>query len=190
MSLPATLLLALLAFGDAGPKGPRPADAASAPKAANPCSLLTSAVIQRVHHAKVLATKPSQSPSDGFTYSQCFYQTEKFAESVVLTITVPDKAQPTAATEFWKEKIVKASQTEVAEETPTTKASAKQHRHKPLAVAGLGDEAWWIGDRNAGALYVRRGERFFRVSVGGGGTKDVKTQQAIALARSVLARLD
>jgi hypothetical protein len=65
-----------------------------------------------------------------------------------------------------------------------------EKKNEPRRLAGLGDEAFWVGDAVTGALYVLRGEVFLRVSVGGPLAQAEKIKRAEALARYALKRLD
>ena len=67
------------------------------------------------------------------------------------------------------------------------KAPLKKPPPKPIA--GLGDEAFWVGDPLSGALYVLKGEIFLRVSVGGPTDEAQKIKRARALASRALKRL-
>ena len=65
-----------------------------------------------------------------------------------------------------------------------------EKKQEPRRVAGLGDEAFWVGDPVTGALYVLRGEVFLRVSVGGSADQSQKIKRATTLAVFALKRLD
>lgn len=155
------------------------------------CKLLSAAEIKRVQQTVLRETKPSVMHSGGtMTMRQCFYRVEDHAASVSLLVAEPAKRPSAAARDFWDATLVKASQTEVqpSGNGEMTKSEAKKLRHKPEPVAGLGEQAWWVGDRTAGALYVLKGDRFFRISVGGK-VDDDKKGRMIALAAIVLKKL-
>lgn len=168
------------------------ADVQTRPRpAVDPCKLLSAAEIKRVQHTVLKETKPSvMSTSGAMSMRQCFYRTESHVDSVSLLVAESGKGQPTAARDYWDSTLVKAADTE----TPPlasgemTKAEAKKQRHKPEPVAGVGDQAWWVGDRATGALYVLSGDRFFRISVGGKVADDKKARM-MALAAIVLKKL-
>jgi hypothetical protein len=65
-----------------------------------------------------------------------------------------------------------------------------EKKNEPRRLAGLGDDAFWVGDPVTGALYVLRGDVFLRVSVGGPPTQAEKIKRARALALYALKRLD
>ena len=54
---------------------------------------------------------------------------------------------------------------------------------------GLGDEAFWMGGRKSGGLYVLKGKRHFRLMLGGEPNQARKIEKATQLARSILGRL-
>jgi hypothetical protein len=56
-------------------------------------------------------------------------------------------------------------------------------------VSGVGDEAWWTGNAQVGALYVLKGDAFLRISVGGGEPERARIERSRLLARRALRRL-
>jgi hypothetical protein len=74
-------------------------------------------------------------------------------------------------------------------EASARKKEEDEEEKKPLEVAGLGDEAFWTGTRIGGALYVLKGNCYFRISVGGAGDQQQKIDKSRKLAESVLKRL-
>jgi hypothetical protein len=158
-----------------------------------PCGLLPSAEITRIHGAKVVETKPSEgTAAASLQMLQCYFRAEDLAESVSLLVAVPSEKHPNAARDYWRATIVRAAEAEVSARssgTELTKAEAKKQRHRPERVEGIGEQAWWVGDRYAGALYVLEGDKFIRVSVGGRLSEKEKKQQARELAAVVLKQL-
>lgn len=157
---------------------------------ADACKLISAAELLRVQHTALKETKPSTMPSSGeMTMRSCFYRAESHADSVSLLLAEPAKRPSTAVREYWDATLVKASQTDATlpPGAEMTKGAAKKQRHKPEKVANVGDQAWWVGDQNAGALYVLVGDRFFRISVGG--KSDDKKARMIALANIVAKKL-
>lgn len=65
----------------------------------------------------------------------------------------------------------------------------ENERNPPQPVAGLGDGAYWSGNPVGGVLYVLKGEKFIRVSVGGPDNQEVKLNKSKAIAGKVLPRL-
>jgi hypothetical protein len=186
-----TLVASLLATSSLLAKD---ADAQARPRpVSDACKLLSAAELKRVQHTVLQDTKASvmQSGAD-ITMRQCFYRGATHADSVSLLLAEPSKRPSSVVREYWESTLVKAAHTEVpaSENGEMTKGQAKKQRHKPEPVAGLGEQAWWVGDRNTGALYVLLGDRFFRISVGGppDQTADKKARMT-ALAKLILKRL-
>jgi hypothetical protein len=58
----------------------------------------------------------------------------------------------------------------------------------PTRIEGLGDAAYWTGRPKRGALYVLKGNSYFRINLGGRDEVDTKIDRCKALAEKVLAR--
>jgi len=56
-------------------------------------------------------------------------------------------------------------------------------------VPGLGQDAYWIGSRVGGALYVLKGNSFIRISVGGAGDRAAKVRRSQMLAQKILPKI-
>ncbi len=161
------------------------------------CALLTRAEIQVVQSEPVEETKPSVQQSGSFLMSQCFFRTATFTKSVSLALAVPDPAKPSALTprEFWRKQFHPPEPVE--EEKPVASTAPKNAEperemgsRKPLVIDGLGEEAYWVGNRITGALYVLQGDAFLRISIGGGEDESVRIKKAKALAEKALKRVD
>jgi hypothetical protein len=63
-------------------------------------------------------------------------------------------------------------------------------REGPRPVPGVGEEAYWVGDRVICALYVLEGDVFVRVSVGGVREEARRLERTKALALRLVERLD
>jgi len=76
---------------------------------------------------------------------------------------------------------------------PRKRAEKKDEKEEtekePEKVEGIGDEAFWTGNRVGGALYVLKGNSYFRISVGGAGDTADKIRKSKILAQSILGRL-
>jgi len=199
--LPAVILLSRQAASSSPPK------TASAAKGAAPaqepdkntdaCALLTRAEIQVVQSEPVEETKPSVQPSGGFVMLQCFYRTTTSAKSVSLALGAPDPAKPSALTprEFWRKQFHPPEPVEeekhVAGKAPKkAEVDREEELRKPRPIDGLGEEAYWVGNRITGALYVLQGDAFLRISIGGGEDESVRIKKAKALAEKALKRVD
>jgi hypothetical protein len=146
---------------------PAPATAAGAESA---CALLSEEDVRRVQGEPVQERKPSEAGRT-FRVIQCFYRTPTFAKSVsvALAVPLPTDAARSGPRDYWR---------------ATFDDSAE-----PRPVPALGDEAFWVGDRVTGALYVLRGDAFLRLSVGGVADEAARLERARVLAESVLPRL-
>ena len=123
---------------------------------------------------------PSEQPAGSFRFTQCFYRTQELSSSVSVAVGVPltdDKRS--GPREYWRAQFKREDREE-----------SDEKKNEPRRLAGLGDEAFWVGDPVTGALYVLRGEVFLRVSVGGPPAQAEKIRRAKALALYALKRLD
>src|SRR5436309_10386483 len=117
------------------------------------CALLPKSDVASLQGETVTQAKASERRSSGLITSQCFYVTTTFAKSVNLTLIRRDPAGRgrQGAAEFWTERFhSRASEQE-------------QERSEPRPVQGVGDEAFWVADRVAAALYVLSGETVVRI---------------------------
>lgn len=162
------------------------------------CSLLTNAEIQTVQGETVQETKPSSQPGGGLVMTQCLFRTSTPDKSVSIAVAAPSSLKPRA---FWMNQF-HSHKAETAEdethsagkETQKTVAERKGEKEedestKPRIIAGVGEEAYWVGGPIVGALYVLRGETFLRISVGGIREEPKRIEKSIALARAALKRL-
>jgi hypothetical protein len=194
-----TICLAILAIATAGcsrsdkpevptatpePKATSSQTSASSPAAkeepsdgAFACTLLTREELEAVQGEPLKSTKASQKSSGGFTFSQCYFELPTTMNSIVLNVTQkaegPDARDPKQS---WQE-IFHAEK------------KGEEGDRRPEKIEGLGDEAFWTGTRVGAALYVLKGNRYIRISVGGAGDRTEKIEKSKALAQSVLKRL-
>ena len=163
------------------------------------CALLTAAEIAAIQNEKVRTTRLSGAPDKGFDVSQCFFTLETFANSISLRVT--QKRAGNGARdprEFWR---LTFDENEGSQEDDRERERArKQAREKfdreeeeesapPMRVAGIGDDAYWMGDQVGGALYVLKGHNYVRISVGGAGDRNTKIKKSTSLAQKVIDRL-
>jgi hypothetical protein len=171
-------------------------------KAVDACALLTSDDIKAVQGEEVKETKPSQRSDASFAIAQCFYTTPTFTKSVSLELTQPAPGSRTNPREFWHDNFTRAAadsdrdrdKDRAKDKDKNAKAGAGRGEEEeggapPQRIKGLGDEAYWINSRVSGALYVLKGDRFIRISLGGTDTDAARQQKAKALAQKALSRL-
>ena len=142
------------------------------------CSLLTSEDIAAVQGEAVVGTKPSQNAAQGLGMYDCFFTLPTFTNSISLSI-IQSGPGPDArdARQSWREALAASN----------AKAS---HKTGPAQIVeGLGEEAFWTGNEKMGALYVLKGPRYLRISVGGAGDQASKIQKCRTLAEAVLQRM-
>ena len=160
------------------------------------CSLLTGDEVQKIEGSPVKDVKPSESSDTSFRFSQCFYTTDTFSQSVSLAVTQrnfdSDKARDPKA--FWKDTFGRyagrANENEDDKEKKKSLAEGDDERAAPpKKVEGVGDDAWWTANRMGGAIYVLKGNVFIRISVGGTDQEEAKIERSKALAAKVLSRL-
>lgn len=176
-----------------------PADPASSSQSkakVDACALLTSAEIEGVQKETVKETKLSGSSNGGFSVSQCFFTLPTFTNSISLQVTQRgDDAAARDPREFWREtfhreqKSEKEREREQKEREKRGGSEEEEEGAPPLKVSGVGDEAFWIGSRVGGALYVLKGNSYLRVSIGGAGAQKDKIQKSKDLAQKIAARL-
>ena len=181
---------------------PSATTAPTAKSKVDPCSLLTSDEIKAVQGEAFANAMRSDRQDGDFIVAQCYYSLPTPVNSVVLNVTTAkDIAGAPSPGTFWKTTFGKeagegAEQKEKAREKKPAAPPAGERREeegeeaaKPEKVNGLGDEAFWVGSRVGGALYVLKKDEFFRISVGGAGDEKLKLNKTKALAESILKRL-
>jgi hypothetical protein len=193
------LSLAAARVGAEGPKHPsrKLADGTEIRPHVNTCRLLTSTEIQAVQGEPVQETKPSSQPGAGLVMSQCLFRTSTPDKSVSLAVAAPSSLKPRA---FWMSQFhPRKAETDENEKQSAGKATKKpvaerkqeddDEGARPRVIAGVGEEAYWVGGPVVGALYVLRGETFLRISVGGVREESRRIEKSIALARAALKRM-
>jgi hypothetical protein len=133
------------------------------------CNVLTKADIAAVQGETFTAAKLSNRPGA----TTCFYQLPSFTNSVSVDL------MRSGGRAFWEQHFERENETEEpGEKTPP-----------PKKISGVGSEAMWVGSRAAGSLYVRKGDKLLRVSVGGPGDDAAKIAKSKKLAVRALKRL-
>jgi hypothetical protein len=160
----------------------------------DPCSLLTSADVAAVQGEPVQQTKPSDQSGTGLRMVQCLFRTTTPTKSVSLAVAAPSAMSPRA---FWRKQFHPdqdaAKEKDSAEAEKKSVAERKEREEeestRPRVIAGLGEEAYWVGGPIAGALYVLKGNTFLRISVGGIREEPVRIEKSKALARVALKHI-
>ena len=151
------------------------------------CSLVSKQEIESVQAAPVNETKTSEHLDGVFLVSQCSYTAAEFSKSVTLALVRSDPKQGSARSpkDFWKEKFDPYWD----EEPKTNSGDEKEQGSVPKKVDGLGDDAYWVGNRLGGMLYVLKGDTFISIGVGGTDDEETKLKKSKALAQKALQHL-
>ena len=165
----------------------QPAPATSPAKAeaftgTNACTLLTKEEVKAVQGEPFTDAIGSGKSGSGLSTSQCYFQLPQAVNSIVVTLT--KKAEGPGGRDpakNWEEMFDPDKKTEKEEKEEAEK--------EPEKVEGIGDEAFWTGNRVGGALYVLKGNSYIRISVGGAGDTADKIRKSKILAQSVLQHL-
>jgi hypothetical protein len=144
--------------------------ASTAPRAQNACELLSKDEVRAVQGEAFSGTHLTASGKS----SQCFYELPLFVNSVSVDWIRDGR-------EVW-ERMFEAGERKEGE-------GEEERKAPPKRVKGIGDEAFWIGNRAVGSLYVRRRGAVVRVSVGGKGTEEEKIERSKQLAAAALRRI-
>jgi hypothetical protein len=165
-------ILLLLAFA-------KPADAQ---RHRDPCRLLSDAELRAVQGQAPAQKVPSEQPAGSFRFTQCFYRSQDFTSSVSVAVGIPlaTDSKRSGPRNYWQQQF----------HGQVSTAPGRKKKEPPKPMAGLGDEAFWVGDPMTGAIYVLKGEVFLRLSVGGPLDETQKTKRSKALALHALKRLD
>lgn len=176
---------------------------AAAKSKIDPCSLLTSAEIQAVQGEPLKNTIPSERPSGDLVTLVCYYELPTPSNSISLSVTLrgADKKGGQSVKEFWETTFAKSERQDGGKKDRDKGKKKAQPSNEPRRegdedesasaqpVRGIGEEAFWSASRVGGALYVLRGDRFLRISVGGNGDAEAKLKKSRTLAEKVLRRL-
>jgi len=148
------------------------------------CALLTSKEIESVQGEPLKDTKSSGTSQQGLSVSQCYFALPTSSNSISLTVTQKEAgSEARDPKEWWKETFDREKDKDKGREEERERAVP------PEKIAQLGDEAFWMGNRVGGELYVLKGNSFIRISVGGAGDQGSKIEKSKKLAQIVLNRL-
>ncbi|HKP45770.1 MAG TPA: hypothetical protein VJT50_04160, partial [Pyrinomonadaceae bacterium] len=138
----------------------------------------------------------------GLQISQCFFTLPTFTNSISLLIAQKGEGSDAKdPKDFWRDTFGRAGGDEKERERDRERKErdkAKDARRgeeeeeegaPPQKISGLGEDAYWVGSRVGGALYVLKGNSYVRISVGGGGDQNSKINKSKSLAQKVIARL-
>ena len=158
------------------------------------CELLKKEEIEAIQGSPIKETKSNRRPEGAFRVSQCFYTAAEFSKSVSLAMIQRDPDQPAerGPKDFWKERFGHYSGEEKESDKDKRETQPKEEKEEsipPKKIEGVGEEAFWTGNRFGGVLYVLKGDAFISVSVGGPDNEETKINKSKALAQKALQRL-
>ncbi|HEX8141550.1 MAG TPA: hypothetical protein VF553_03080 [Pyrinomonadaceae bacterium] len=173
----------------------------------DPCSLLTPSEIASVQGDEVKESRAAPGNSNRLAVSQCYFQTATPSKSVSLEVTrrIPGQRDALSPREFWEERFEgeehererergrkgkrEADKREAERRGARGSEEEEEEGGPPQRVAGVGDEAFWSGNRIVGALYVLKGDSIIRISVGGVADQSARLEKTKTLAQMALKRL-
>lgn len=149
----------------------------------NACDLIDKSEIAAVQGAQVQSTTPNSQTTGDIVTSQCYYtaiSTEGSKNlSVHLQVMKADPKNPKAVNEYW----------EKAFREKGKKGESKKKEGPPLAVAGVGEDAFWIDSGKTGVLYALKKNRLVRLSVGGVADPKMRLEKSKTLMAKALERV-
>lgn len=159
------------------------------------CRLLPDTVIARTQGSKPVTTRATSSDTGKLQSSQCFFELAPFTQSVSLQVISHSGKDQIDVRNFWNTRFhgkkTDADGDEDRDEAKAGRNESEEHERQkpPVAVKGLGDEAFWVDTGRDGALYALSGEHIVRLSLGGNLPRARKMANATVLARAVLSNL-
>jgi hypothetical protein len=173
---------------------------ASGVAASDACALIEKSEVAAVQGLDVQQVQPTAQKSGDLYVSQCYYTvvsadgSKNFSVYVQLIRPDPKGARTRARREFWAARFGREGRERrrEAEERGGAREEEAEAINAPVRVAGVGDEAFWLGSSRGGALYVlkRDKESVLRVTAGGEGGARADVEKAKTLAKKALARLN
>jgi hypothetical protein len=158
----------------------------AAAKKVDACALLTTAEIRAVLGETMTDPKPNTQPAGGLLLFQCvFGASSRRSISVAVAGPATGGGASLSPREFWRRQFHPS----VREKHEIRQDREAEGENTPRAIAGVGDEAYWTGNRIAGALYVLRRDTFVRISIGGIPNERERIEKSKALARAAIRRL-
>lgn len=166
-----------------------PAVVSTAKPNVDACALLSGKEIEDVQGEPVKETKLSGQSSGGLNLSQCFFTLPTFTNSISLLVAQRGEgSEARDPKDFWSENFHEKSGSKAKDREKREGKEEGEESAPPQRISGLGQEAFWTGNRIAGALYILKGNAYVRISVGGSNS-DTSKRRLRALAQKAIARL-
>ena len=162
------------------------------------CKLITTDEVGAIQGAKITDTKSSAGRSGNLLISQCYYAAMEPNKSVSIAVIEKDpQSAESDPRRFWAQTLspFEAAARDEEEAGKTNEKSGdeareEQERRIPRKkIDGVGEQAYWSGNRFGGALYVLQKDIILRVSVGGPENEETKIAKSKELAEKALLRL-
>ncbi len=155
----------------------------ASPHTVDACSLLTEIELKAVLGNTVTDRKANTQSAGGLLMSQCVFGTASTHSVSVAVAATPARGRGALTPrEYWRRQFHPSAREEREEREA-------EGENKPRAIDGIGEEAYWAGNRIAGALYVLLGDTFVRISVGGIPNERERIEKSKALARAAIKKL-
>lgn len=173
-----------------------PSDVATLKPRVDACALLTSKEIETIQGEAPKENKLTGQSAAGFSISQCFFTLPTFTNSISLSLT--QQGEGTGARDpkdYWRDtfhekgKDKDKDKDRGADRDKKKGAEEEEEGAPPERISGVGDEAYWVGSRVGGVLYVLKGNVYLRISIGGAADQTSKIKVSKLLAQKALARL-
>src|SRR5947207_2611800 len=159
------------------------------PKSAT-CALLSGVDINELQGEEPVDAQGSEHLAGGLVMSQCFYRLPTFGKSFSIEVVRAgaDAQTPGSVKDYWRQKFQRGAgegreraregrerEEELERENANGQVREGGHREREREgegetrtrrVAGVGDEAYWSGGEESGALFVLKKDAVISVSVG------------------------
>jgi hypothetical protein len=153
------------------------------------CALIEKSEISSVQGFQVQSTVPSTHTTGDLVISQCYYTVTSADGSKNLSVHVevmqadPKSSKPYAVKNYWEETFGEGGKSRGGEREEEERSTP------PQRIAGVGEEAFWIGNKMGGAVYALKRDKLVRVSVGGPDDQKTKIEKSKRFVTDVFKRL-
>lgn len=186
LTLALAALPAAAAQTAAAPAGSGPAAASAG---ASACALLTDAEIQTIQGEAPSDRKASAPGDAGLAVSQCYFVLPTASKSISVTLTQRGQGKQARDPRRQWRSLFERGKDQDRDAHPQGGEKEDDAGTPPQKIGGVGDAAYWAASPVGGNLYVLKGHRYLRISVGGPGDQAQKLGKSKALARLALKRL-
>jgi hypothetical protein len=165
--------------------------AAPAPAAVpDPCALLTRAEVAVVQGEDVREARASRRTEGALAIDTCLWTLPTYSRSVAVEVATAERDTIDAVwtRTFHRERRDQEREGKGQRESKGERGG-KREEARPRRIRGLGRESFWTAEPPSGALYVRTGRAWFRISTGGPARSSDTQRKMTDLARKVLRRL-